>query len=159
MFETREVVACITCHHCAGAPCLKVCPIDCIATSEDGCVSVDEKRCIGCKLCTIACPYGAIHIGGTPTTGIEGIGYYTPTFPAATSPILQWEIGVYTCAVKCDLCSYDPGGKPRCVTYCVTDALRLVEPDKIEEEKPARQNKAAKESKALSDYLDSREEE
>ena len=125
LFETREVVAAITCHHCEDAPCLKVCPIDCISCDGTGCVKVDEKRCVGCKLCVIACPYGAMHIGGTPSTGVAGVGYYTPSFPASASPILQWEIGVYACAVKCDLCSYLPEGSPRCVAFCVTDALRF----------------------------------
>ena len=157
LFETREVVASVTCHHCAGAPCLKVCPIDAISSDPDGCVRVDEKRCIGCKLCSIACPFGAIHLGGTPISGVEGICYYTPTFPASTSPILQWEIGVYACAVKCDLCSYDPSGKPHCVTYCVTNALRLVEEDERAEKKAARQFEAARESSILSELLDSTE--
>ena len=156
LFETREVVAAVTCHHCQGAPCLTVCPVDAISSDTDGCVKVDEKRCIGCRLCSIACPYGAIHLGGTPTTGVAGIGYYTPTFPASASSQLQWEIGVYTCAVKCDLCSYDPEGKPRCVTYCVTDALRLVE---AEEEEEIQDREGSKLNQAHSASHDSADEE
>lgn len=63
---------------------------------------------------------------GTPIAGVAGTEYKTPTFPASTDPILQWEIGVYSAAVKCDLCA-DNGGHPRCVEACLTNALRLVE--------------------------------
>jgi hydrogenase-4 component A len=105
-----------------------VCSSDAIRRDPDGNVRVDEKNCVGCKLCSIACPYGAIHLGGTPITGVVGMEYSTPTFVGSLSPILQWKIGVYSCAVKCDLCVGDPSGSPQCVTYCVTKALRLVEP-------------------------------
>jgi Fe-S-cluster-containing hydrogenase component 2 len=109
-----------------------VCPTDAVRRDLDGCVRVDEKICVGCKLCSIACPCGAIHLGGTPITGVVGMEYSTPTFVGALSPILQWKIGVYSRAVKCDQCVSDPSGNPQCVTYCVTKALRLVEPAKEE---------------------------
>lgn len=159
LFQSREVVASLTCHHCEGAPCLKVCPVNAITSDPDGCIRVDEKRCVGCKLCSIACPFGAIHLGGTPIAGVDGIEYYTPTFPASASPILKWEIGVYTAAVKCDLCSYDPSGKPHCVTYCITKALRLVDTSDLEEEKAQKQIEAAKESFSLASMLETVKEE
>jgi len=153
LFQTRDVVAAVTCHHCEGAPCLRVCPVDAITKDPDGCIRVDERRCVGCKLCTIACPFGAMHLGGTPIAGVAGIEYFTPTFAASTSPTLTWEIGVYTAAVKCDLCVYDPKGKPHCVTYCVTKALRFVETDNGDTAKLTKQLKAAEENKTFSDSL------
>ncbi len=51
----------ISCNHCANPACLKVCPTGALMKSEKtGVVSVNEKRCIGCKSCAMACPYGAM---------------------------------------------------------------------------------------------------
>jgi len=150
LYESRDVVASLTCHHCEGAPCFSVCPVNAISHDPDGCVRVDEKRCIGCKLCAIACPFGAIHMSGTPISGVAGIQYNTPTFPASLSPILQWEIGVYACAVKCDLCAYD-NYHPHCVDACITNALRLVEETDGESEINEKRVKAVKASLIMLD--------
>ena len=46
------------CNHCAHPPCVQVCPVGATFATEDGVVLVDEKRCIGCRYCIQACPYG-----------------------------------------------------------------------------------------------------
>ena len=46
------------CNHCAHPPCVQVCPVGATFSTEDGVVLVDEKRCIGCRYCIQACPYG-----------------------------------------------------------------------------------------------------
>lgn len=49
----------IACNHCARPICVEVCPAAAISQRPDGIVLIDEKRCIGCKYCSWACPYGA----------------------------------------------------------------------------------------------------
>jgi Fe-S-cluster-containing dehydrogenase component len=49
-----------SCLHCAEPECVTVCPTGAsYKRAEDGIVLVDEALCIGCKLCSWACPYGA----------------------------------------------------------------------------------------------------
>ena len=62
---TRTVYFPKSCLHCEDAPCVTVCPTGAsYKRSEDGIVLVDEDMCIGCKLCSWACPYGAREYDG-----------------------------------------------------------------------------------------------
>ena len=51
----------VSCQHCEDAPCLKACPQE--AISRDGQLAqvvIDYTRCVGCRTCFYACPFGAM---------------------------------------------------------------------------------------------------
>ena len=65
-----------TCMQCENPPCTWVCPVSATYRTEDGVILVDEKRCIGCGYCVVACPYGARYMvpaGDTTPKGVPGI--------------------------------------------------------------------------------------
>ncbi|MDP1714369.1 MAG: 4Fe-4S dicluster domain-containing protein [Anaerolineales bacterium] len=45
------------CMHCENPPCTKVCPVGATYQDEDGIIRQNYARCIGCRLCTVGCPY------------------------------------------------------------------------------------------------------
>ena len=46
------------CMHCDNPACASVCPVLALNKSPEGPVTYDEKRCIGCRFCMVACPFG-----------------------------------------------------------------------------------------------------
>jgi Fe-S-cluster-containing dehydrogenase component len=64
--DAREVIRTFfvpkLCNHCANPPCVQVCPVKATFTTPDGAVVVDSQRCIGCRYCIQACPYGARYL-------------------------------------------------------------------------------------------------
>ena len=49
----------VQCQHCQDAPCESVCPASATYHHPSGVVLVNEKTCVGCKYCAVACPYEA----------------------------------------------------------------------------------------------------
>lgn len=49
----------MACNHCENPICANVCPTKAMNKNKHGIVTVDAKKCIGCKYCEWACPYGA----------------------------------------------------------------------------------------------------
>ena len=87
----------LACNHCAEPACMHSCPA--LAYSREastGAVLIDPSRCIGCRYCSWACPYGA--------------------------PRFEEDRGVMG---KCTFCSHrlNLGLKPACATLCPTGAL------------------------------------
>lgn len=48
----------MNCAHCSDPACLKACPVSAYRKDPDGLVIQDHSKCIGCKACVSACPYG-----------------------------------------------------------------------------------------------------
>ncbi len=49
----------LLCNHCDHPPCVRVCPTKATFKRADGVVIQDAHRCIGCRFCMAACPYGS----------------------------------------------------------------------------------------------------
>ncbi len=119
----------VMCHQCEDAPCAQVCPVNAINRENDA-IYLNESLCISCKLCGIACPFGAITFSGSRPLAIPGDCNTPKALPApraarAVSPMLDCVPGIRAVAVKCDLCSFSPDG-PACVRTCPTRAITLV---------------------------------
>lgn len=91
-FHTEGRFVPYTCTQCDEAWCLNACPTDAITLdAATGAKMVNDGLCVGCKVCTIACPFGTINYN--TTTGK---------------------------VMKCDLCGGDPACAKACPTQAIT---------------------------------------
>jgi Fe-S-cluster-containing dehydrogenase component len=101
------------CFHCDNPPCTKVCPVDATYKTQDGTVLVDNNRCIGCRFCMAACPYGVRCFNwARPTNSL-------PSTERGYSPEWGYPRKVGT-VEKCDFCpDMAAAGKlPACASGC-----------------------------------------
>jgi Fe-S-cluster-containing dehydrogenase component len=101
------------CFHCDRPPCVKVCPVDATFKRSDGIVFIDTERCIGCRFCMVACPYGARSFNWETPHIAEEIYSQHHHSPESIMP----RIGTVS---KCDFCPdmARNGDLPHCVTAC-----------------------------------------
>ena len=64
------------CMHCMNPPCTKVCPVQATYRDAEGLVRQNYSRCIGCRFCTVACPYGARYFNWYAPEWPEGFDQY-----------------------------------------------------------------------------------
>jgi molybdopterin-containing oxidoreductase family iron-sulfur binding subunit len=106
------------CFHCDVPPCTKVCPVDATYKTQDGTVLVDNNRCIGCRFCIAACPYGvrAFNWGRPPNAAAAQARGYSP----------EWSYPRQMGTVeKCDFCPdlAAIGQLPACAAGCPMQAI------------------------------------
>jgi carbon-monoxide dehydrogenase iron sulfur subunit len=55
----------VTCQQCESAPCMAICPVKAISRDQNlNRVLVNYDKCIGCRMCVTACPFGAMSFNG-----------------------------------------------------------------------------------------------
>lgn len=102
----------VACQHCEDAPCVKVCPTGATWKDEEtGIVMQDQKKCIGCRACVVACPYT-----GVRTVNVEEPSHHHD-FPIGGDGIQEHQQGVVS---KCTMCAHRVvnGEEPACIQQC-----------------------------------------
>ncbi|MDQ7792122.1 MAG: 4Fe-4S dicluster domain-containing protein [Clostridia bacterium] len=118
----------LQCRQCDQAPCAEVCPVHAFEVQGEV-VVLNEKKCVGCGICVLACPIGCIEIQAARQAAATGITLATSVLLPLTRNE-QDEKKMKKIAVKCDMCYFRPEG-PACVNICPTKALRLVDEEDI----------------------------
>jgi Fe-S-cluster-containing dehydrogenase component len=96
------------CNHCNHPPCVRVCPTKATFQRADGIVMMDMHRCIGCRYCMAACPFGARSLNWRDPRPF--IKKPNPEYPTRTRGVVE----------KCNFCAerLAVGLQPACVEAC-----------------------------------------
>ena len=112
--NTQSIFFPRACMQCADAPCVTVCPTNATYKRSDGIVMVDQDKCIGCRYCVAACPYGA-------RTYLKQIQSYFESDEGTSQfeqdGYAQYQVGT---VAKCEFCAkrVDQSYLPACVQTC-----------------------------------------
>jgi Fe-S-cluster-containing dehydrogenase component len=113
--EVEHVPVPLLCNHCDNPPCTRVCPTQATWKREsDGLVMMDWHRCIGCRYCIAACPYGSRSFNWRdPRPHIQG--ELNRTYPTRERGVVE----------KCTFCEerLAVGREPACVEACASGAM------------------------------------
>ena len=88
----NQVSFAVSCRHCKEPLCVKSCITGALSV-EDGVITVNRDKCVGCYTCILSCPYGCV---------------------------MPSENGVIQ---KCELCMKNSAGSPACVKGCPNKAI------------------------------------
>ena len=107
----------VICMHCADPPCVSVCPTSASIKRADGIVVIDREKCIGCRTCMLACPYGARYFSR------KYRGYYGDQGMTDYEKAHR-DVEVEGTVSKCNLCVdlVERGESPACVQTCPSKA-------------------------------------
>ncbi len=83
------------CMHCAHPACIKVCPVGATYQTEEGLVAQIYARCIGCRYCTVACPFT-----------VRSFNWRTPEIPEPLDRVRNPDVSLRYKGVveKCTFC-------------------------------------------------------
>ncbi len=107
---TLENEVLVMCNHCDNPPCVRACPTRATFKNKEGIVAMDYHRCIGCRFCMAACPYGSRSFNWRdPRSGLD-MTKINRRFPTRMRGVVE----------KCNFCAERIGlGKvPKCVEVC-----------------------------------------
>ena len=110
----------VQCHQCRNPPCTKVCPVKATWRDPDGIVVIDYDRCVGCRCCMAACPYGARRFNwgepGLPADQMNPSTHYLGNRPRPKGVV-----------EKCTFCIQRTrkGLYPACVEVCPVGARKF----------------------------------
>lgn len=142
--DTRVTFLPRPCQHCDNAPCVKVCPVGARFKREDGIVLTDFQRCIGCRYCEVACPYGVnyfnwkapednYYFAWDEAENKDVVNGVVPPWRNPDTEFVQGEEERLTAGgghfkgvvEKCTFCvqRVEKGLDPACVTTCPVSAL------------------------------------
>jgi len=114
------------CMQCDNSPCTPVCPVGATYKRPDGVVAVDYLKCIGCRYCITACPYGtrSFDFGEYFTAGTPAVQPYEtqrPSFEYGHKWTRQGTGSPIGNARKCTFCLHrvEQGVLPACVSTCI----------------------------------------
>ena len=103
----------VLCNHCDNPPCVRVCPTGATFVKPNGIVGMDQHRCIGCRYCMSACPYGSRSFNFVDPKRF--LQTETTDYPNRTRGVVE----------KCTFCEerLASGGRPACVESCPVSAM------------------------------------